>query len=157
MRDEDPQAGRRLHDAVEALYTAPGRPKNQTQLAAAANISRTVLDKWWAGAYPTIRTMRRVADALQVPATDLWLAWFGVTRTPGQPALDRIADALERAYPPSPPAGRADPDDDPPPFIDPLLDSLGDEAGAPPPDASRPGDLDPPGTGRRSRSRRSEP
>ena len=149
MHDE--AAADRLRAEVERRYREhTGERFTKSGLSERASIGRPTLDNWLErGVMPPPEGMARLAEAVGVPAAQLWIRWLDLGMA--QPALERIADALERAYPPDlGPVGISAG-----PVSPPSLDRLRDLAGGPLPDSSPLADHDRPGKGSRSRSPRS--
>lgn len=98
MHDE--AAADRLRAEVERRYREhTGERFTKSGLSERASIGRPTLDNWLErGVMPPPEGMARLAEAVGVPAAQLWIRWLDLGMA--QPALERIADALERAYPP---------------------------------------------------------
>lgn len=96
----DKAAADRLRGEVQRLYEAHTKERfTKTGLAARARIARPTLDNWLVvGTLPPIDGMARLASAVGVPVARLWGKWLGLGMSD---PLERIADALERAYPPT--------------------------------------------------------
>jgi hypothetical protein len=96
----DPDAADRLRGEVQRLYQAHrGERFTKTGLAAATGIGRPTLDNWLErGVMPTVEGMTSLGKACGVPAAQLWVKWLDLGMSD---PLVRIADALERAYPPT--------------------------------------------------------
>lgn len=94
----NPSASKRLWREVHDVLG--GRSKSW--LSDQTGISRPTLDGYLVkGVMPTEDGMARIARALGIEPTLLWLRWLDVPLP--DDALVRIAEALERAYPPTPP------------------------------------------------------
>lgn len=95
-RDRDASA--RLWSAIQRELTSRGDRPSKTRIAEASGVSRPTLDNWLVhGVQPPADGMRRIADALGVDYTRLWLAWLDIPLPDA--TLVRIAEALERAFP----------------------------------------------------------
>jgi transcriptional regulator with XRE-family HTH domain len=100
---QDTEASGRLLRELERLYEQrTGERLTKSELHRATKISRTTLDGYIeGGVWPTPENMERLAQAVDVPHANLWARWLGLGMTEPDDNLKRIADALERAYPPT--------------------------------------------------------
>lgn len=99
MHDE--AAAARLRREVQRLYeTHRGEPFTKLGLSKVTGISRPTLDNYLEhGLMPPVEAMERLGSAVGVPSAHLWVKWLDLGMSD---PLVRIADALERAYPPDP-------------------------------------------------------
>lgn len=104
----DTEASGRLLAEVQRLYLArTGRTKfSVLALSEWSGVTREPLRQYLQfGKFPDPDVLSQLATALGVSVNQLWSAWFRLeTRDP----LVRIAEALERAYPPDEAQVRAD-------------------------------------------------
>lgn len=106
MAMKDVAASERLRREVRSQYEAHrGERFTKTGLAALTGHSRPTLDKWLVHGYmPDAEGMVSLADAVGVQPARLWVKWLDLSTSD---PLVRIADALERAYPPDHAAEKA--------------------------------------------------
>jgi transcriptional regulator with XRE-family HTH domain len=107
---QDTAASTRLFRELERLYhQKTGERLTKSALSRSSGISRTTLDGYIEGGmWPSPENMQRLAAAVDVPHAHLWARWLGLGMSEPEDHLKRIADALERAYPPTPSAGTRD-------------------------------------------------
>lgn len=97
---KDRAASARLWEEVRGLIPDEAPGVGKTWLREKTGISRPTLDNYFIkGFQPPTENMDRIARALGVEPTRLWLRWLDIPLP--NDALVRIADALERAYPPT--------------------------------------------------------
>jgi transcriptional regulator with XRE-family HTH domain len=100
---QDTAASARLLRELDRLYQQKtGERLTKSALSRSTGISRTTLDGYIeAGVWPSPENMQRLASAVDVPHAQLWARWLGLGMSEPEDNLKRIADALERAYPPT--------------------------------------------------------
>ena len=104
----DKDASARLLQEVQRLYLERTGRSTFSVLALSewSGVNRQPLRNYLInGVFPDPDVLANLATALHVPAAHLWVRWLDLGMT--RPALDRIADALERAYPPEQSEGEA--------------------------------------------------
>lgn len=99
MALDDEAAAARLRREVHRQYEAHHKVRfTKTGLSAATGRARPTLDNWLEkGKMPDAEGMADLAKAVGVPPAQLWVKWLDLSTSD---PLVRIADALERAYPP---------------------------------------------------------
>lgn len=98
----DKDASARLLREVQRLYQErTGRPTfSVLALSEWSGVNRQPLRNYLInGKFPDPDVLAALATALQVPPAHLWVKWLDLGMSD---PLGRIADALERAYPPDP-------------------------------------------------------
>lgn len=95
---KDREASGRLRAEVIRLYERRAR-FTKTAFSEDVGIRRPTIDAYLEdGTLPSLRAMKEMARVVEVEPSHLWAKWFGFDL--GDDNLRRIADALERAYPP---------------------------------------------------------
>ena len=99
MAVNDEAAAERLRREVHRQYEAHHKVRfTKTGLSAATGRARPTLDNWLEkGKMPDDEGMADLAKAVGVRPAQLWVKWLDLSTSD---PLVRIADALERAYPP---------------------------------------------------------